>query len=194
MIFPYKEFIKKSMGRGGQEKTKTTKMPFHSLPAPQKMLFHSHPAQKMLFHSLPAPKNAPSQPPSREGPGKTGSVLCFSMVINKCNSSSMCCGGFHSRTTLSGSRYQGRTPPNVVPRTPCPKAKARTGRSARHGLPPQHCFRCICKTGSISPFGGLAELILCAHHSRKQCCGEFHSRTTLSSSRFHGRTPPNAVP
>ena len=50
------------------------------------------------------------------------------------------------------------------------------------------------KTGSISPFGGLAELKFCAHRSQKQCCGEFHSRATLSSSRLQGRTPPNAVP
>ena len=64
-----------------------------------------------------------------------------------------CCGEFHSRTTLSSSRFQGRTPPNAVPRTPCPKAKARTGRSARHGLPHSTVFAVFEKRAAFRPFG-----------------------------------------
>ena len=103
----------------------------------------------MCQHRLTEQLNSPCSIQTHGRPGKTGSILCFSMAIKKCNNSSMCCGGFHSRATLSGSRYQGRTPPNVVPRTPCPKAKARTGHNARHGLPHSTCtpfFSCLPET------------------------------------------------
>ena len=66
---------------------------------------------------------------------KTGSSLCCSRVIQKRQNSSACCGGLHSQCTLSGSWSPGRTPPSVGARTPCPKAKARTGSNTRHGLP-----------------------------------------------------------
>jgi len=82
-------------------------------------------------------------------PGKMGSILCFSMVIKKCNNSLVCCGGFHSRSTLSGSRSPGRTPPSVGARTPCPKAKARTGSNTRHGLPHSTCT--LLTSGQASP-------------------------------------------
>ena len=61
----------------------------------------------------------------------------------------LCCGRLHSRTTLSGSRYQGRTPPNVGARTPCPKAKARAGSNTRHGLPHSTCT--LLTSGHASP-------------------------------------------
>ena len=62
------------------------------------------------------------------------------LIVCAHHSRKQCCGEFHSRATLSSNRFQGRTPPNAVPRTPCPKAKARTGRSARHGLPHSTVF------------------------------------------------------
>ena len=107
----------------------------------------------MRQHRLTEQLNSPCSIQTHGRPGKTGSILRFAVVIEKCNNSSMCCGGFHSRATLSGSRYQGRTPPNVVPRTPCPKAKARTGHNARHGLPHSTCTPfCSCLPETSLPF------------------------------------------
>ena len=84
-------------------------------------------------------------------PGKNGQhfVLLngYEQLLLQCFN--LCCGRFHSRTTLAGSRYQGRTPPNAVPRTPCPKAKARAGCSARHGLPHSTCT--LLTSGQASP-------------------------------------------
>ena len=57
-------------------------------PRPKKCSFTASPPQNTPFHSL-HPES------TRE---KTGSILCFSMVITKCNNSSRCCGGFHSRS------------------------------------------------------------------------------------------------
>ena len=74
------------------------------------------------------------------GPGKNGQHFVLLKAFQQAPlSSTTCCGGFHSRTTLPGSRYPGRTPPNVGARTPCPKAKARTGYNTRHGLPHSTC-------------------------------------------------------
>ena len=100
-------------------------------------------------HRLIEQLNSPCSIQMHGCPGKTGSILCFSMVIKKCNNNSMCRGRFHSRTTLSGSRYQGRTPPNVGARTPCPKAKARAGSNTRHGLPHSTCT--LLTSGPASP-------------------------------------------
>ena len=62
-----------------------------------------------------------------------------------------CCGRFHSRTTLSDCRYQGRTPPSAGARTPCPEAKARAGSNTRHGLPHSTCTLLFsCSSGQIS--------------------------------------------
>ena len=58
--FPHKEFIKKSMGRRGQEK-KQQKCSLNALsqpPHPTKCYFTGSPPPKIHFHSLPAPKNA----------------------------------------------------------------------------------------------------------------------------------------
>ena len=58
--FPYKDLIKKSMGRGGQEK-RQQKCPFTASPLPKKCSFTASPLpQKCSFTTSPLPKNAPS--------------------------------------------------------------------------------------------------------------------------------------
>ena len=118
---------------------------------PKSACWHCFPSGRpqKCFFTAPAPKNAPSQPlrpktcfftaSIQRAPGKNGQHLVLLNGHQKRYNVSVCCGGFHSRSTLSGGRSPGRTPPSVGARTPCPKAKARAGSNTRHGLPHSTC-------------------------------------------------------
>ena len=126
-------------------------------------------------HRLIQQLNSPCSIQMHGCPGKMGSILCFSMVIKKCNNSLVCCGGFHSRSTLSGSRSPGRTPPSVGALTPCPKAKARTGSNTRHGLPHSTCTPLQCRQAGSAPQSGHSLFVI------------FSPRASPSSIQIHGR-------
>ena len=93
----------------------------------------------ILAPLAPRPKKCSFTASSQRAPGKNGQHFVLLNGYQKRYNVSMCCGGFHSRSTLSGSRSPGRTPPSVGARTPCPKAKARTGSNTKHGLPHSTC-------------------------------------------------------
>ena len=77
-----------------------------------------------------------------------------------------CCGRFHSRTTLSDCRYQGRTPPSAGARTPCPEAKARAGSNTRHGLPHSTCTLLFsCSSGQSFRQGASTSVLAQGHTS-----------------------------
>ena len=95
---------------------------------------------KLTHALLPEPAGSPSERVSCtevQGPRKSGSIFCSSMVRNKrqCNESICAVGDSTPGLPFRVAGPPGRTPLNVGARTPCPKAKARAGSNIRHGLP-----------------------------------------------------------